>query len=442
MKKFLYFTLATALALGACSKSEDFIIPVEKSYADTAVNLSTFSSLLNSAKDGWAVTVIPKDHGIYSAYIRFDSAAKSFTSITEYETKTASSKYELTVTGQLNSTLTLATGNSFELLPVETTRSIDESFNFVSNVKDTVRLRGARYGDELILTKATTAERTAYEAGALNSMQQLIRAYYNATLYPTITTPGGEKQQLDLSPTARFISLFRVANNLLEREGTDMTATLRGIKFRRPLFIGKETVSELLFDQTEGNYFTNIGTQKVFLVDNALPNIPLHLALGKLYPATWGTPDRTFFPEYGVLPGNSVSFKTAYDNAKAALLGMGFSLYGINYTFVTASNIMNVDVFFVRGSTIYQGQFGYNYVKNANGQFTFTARPFTTATISQNASFIRSAMLPYLNVLVAQPYTVGYYDAYQTLGTMLAQFKGVNDPTMEFTGFFASVLTL
>ncbi len=268
MKKVLIVVLIISAFLSSCKKTDK---PAFDKSPDERLNetLATYQAQLSGAQYGWKA-YIQVDSGkgsAYSFYFKFNDANRvqmlsDFDSLSAVTLKESS--YRLKALQQPS--LVFDTYSYLHVLsdpdPRVNGQNVgsgllgDFEFYFDSVSTDNIRLVGRIHGSKLILTRASQAEETAYNSGALAA-----GLYINKILtYFKRLTIGSQLYDIKIDPVNRqFIFSWLDANGNLVTFSTGYYFTVGGISFTNPLVNGSQTISG--FD----NITWNQGTQTINL---------------------------------------------------------------------------------------------------------------------------------------------------------------------------------
>lgn len=431
----LYLIIAAAGLnfMVACSQQDDLVIPVEPSYADPQGKLDEFKQKLSSATDGWQGLLMPKKGKLFTLFFTLDNAGK-VSMLTDADTVAAKtfsrSSYRVEITQHVNASVVFEDGSNLERIP----SAVDKEYAYQYSLGDTLFLLGSRYGDVLKLTKATAAERQAYESRQLKNSMQQIAKYLSTVRYLSFQPEPGKIIQFSLNPLARS-----VYNTYLEQRakffGSDYSYSTHGVLLKTSPNIGGYAPTEILWDGVKGSLYTYYNGQRMELQSSTLPAIPLHYLLGDEYSPGTVVPS----PYVERMPGWSPKFQTQWlvdDNALMKQLNI--ALYYMLLDLHVKENTMDLYIYYVTPeSEFVRGKFPYTFSKTEDGVYTFTPRAIETGTEEgDNADRVKDYLPNILGTVNTNRFRIEFYDAYAELGGLIPQYLGVDNTDIYFTGFF------
>ncbi len=257
VKKYIYFWMALTGLLYGCDNSEESVF---EETADERINkaMATYQSVLEGAPDGWNALVYPETGGVYSFFIRFDNANR-VVMYSDFNDKIASAAKESSYRLKAMQTPALIF-DTYSYLHIlsdpdpsvndgitgEGLRS-DFEFSIYSDsvTTDRIALVGRRYNSRMVLTRATAAQKTAYESGALakNLNFHKITGLHS---YFKRASINGTQYEIVYNPLQRTITFSWVngSGNLVSFTSL-YYYTADGLQLVSPLANGSQTISSL-----------------------------------------------------------------------------------------------------------------------------------------------------------------------------------------------------
>jgi hypothetical protein len=245
-----------------------------------------------------------------------------------------------------------------------------------------IYLRGNFNGCTAYLDPATPKELECITEGSLKSVYDNLDKYLEENKFPAITI-GDNK--LSAKPNARKTEFAYMnaddeiistsVGSYMDLKSETGEKTNSDIYFFEPVEILGETFTEMIWDESAGNYVLTSKGKEFPVIDNEVPAYPLKFGLNqtftKLYlevPTMEGTVPQRFLdeiynPAYNDMYTNSSKRKIAYiqcqftENATSGLPQMEL---WIRYTNSAGSG--------------YTAKWTYSYVVNEDGTITFTDR--------------------------------------------------------------------
>lgn len=299
MKKL--FILFTALiAFGSCKKSSDPVFE-QKPEERLKESITEVRAKLLSSPSGWIATLPTFAGGGYGFYMSFDEAEN------------------VKMMGDLNNTSIVTPGTStYRLKTVLGTELIFDTFNYISllvdpvpsvfggaaatgyksdiefvhnrSTADSLFFTGKKYGQPLVMVKATAAQKALYEAGDYKTAIDKFKAFFSNTRNPYIEYTSGNAtlragMSLDFNNTlatgkrVNFTGVLAdgastaagTAKFALKLDGADLLGgglVFNGITFVKILW--KDATTLAVYDKTGKEYI---------IKSNPTPLTPLYLLL-------------------------------------------------------------------------------------------------------------------------------------------------------------------
>ncbi|WP_374165208.1 DUF4302 domain-containing protein [Arcticibacter sp. MXS-1] len=432
MKKTLFFIylILMAAAVG-CKKDDDLSLDVEKSFKNPAESLADFKKAIGGSASGWKVLLSHHSGRIFSGFMSLDTTKKELQLYMDFDGETAAtaskSAFKIDLLQNTAPTITLEAGSHLDSLE---DAGIDKDYSMRSVKGDTVSLVGARFADEIRLVKATAPEQAVFTSGGFASQIGDIEAYLESAVFLYAALDNQSVAQLLINPVdVNLTSAVLSSSKGVSTASSFYSYSAGGITMKSPIMAGDTKVTELGWDAAAGKLYFNYKGAKLFLENSLVPVIGAEYLLGTAGYSLFSVPSPTLL----ALPGWSAGFRTVWNTASAAITARGFTLYVVEFNIDPVSSVMNMDVYFLRGSTRYQARFPYSYSKSGEGVYKFTALPLEETTTGSNASFMSAQLKPLTDLMSTGSYKVQTYPLRgNTL--ILGQFVSVETPGIYFTG--------
>ncbi len=260
MKRSIIYLLCAVCGFWSCENKDETVF--EKT-ADERLNeaLGAYEKQLSGAQYGWNAVVYPGGGGSYGFYMKFDDKNRvgMYSDFSLESGKTIKeSSYRLKA--MQTPTLIFDTYGYLHVL-ADPDGNINDGadgdgllsdFEFTiypdSVTTDRMAFVGRKNKSKLVLTRATQAEQTAFNAGALANA----KAFDNISKYQVYfkrITLGGVTYELSANPVSRTIKLTWLDGNTAKEFNTSYYYTSSGLVFTNPLVNGSNRITG----------FTNIG---------------------------------------------------------------------------------------------------------------------------------------------------------------------------------------
>lgn len=328
MRKYLLALLSAMVLLQACKKKVE---PVFDQTPDQRLNtvITAFQNKL-VAPDGWKVLVSPLTPGSYPFYMKFTNSNR-VTMLSDISDSTAGvpreSSYRLKALQQ--PTIIFDTYNYLHILmdPTPAINGANYGVGLVSDIEyyfptpliqallgtkpDTINsmaLKGRYNGADIIFTKATTAEATAYNNGDLKKLRVAVNGYSTLNAHRLYMDFGdGIKILVTIDLANRTITFFWIKNGTPFTFSTTFYFTLDGLQLGTPFsYNGTTVIKKITWDNTK---LTGSGTGTPVPVQVAASDVyPLYTLIGTTItginlPAVTSFPDgRMILKQEGQVP--------------------------------------------------------------------------------------------------------------------------------------------
>lgn len=257
VKRFLYICIALSGLLYGCANSDDSVF---EETADQRINqaLAKYQTMLTGSQDGWDALVYPASGGVYSFYIRF-SEDNRVVMYSDFDDQVASAPKESSYRLKAMQTPALIF-DTYSYLHIlsdpdpdvnngttgEGLRS-DFEFSFYGDSvsTDRIALVGRRNKSRMVLTRASSSQKAAYESGA---MGKNVGFHKIATLHSYFkrASISGVQYEIVYNPAKRTISFtwLNSSGNLVTYT-TPYYYTAEGLQLVNPLMNGSQTINQL-----------------------------------------------------------------------------------------------------------------------------------------------------------------------------------------------------
>lgn len=382
MKKILIYIVGLFLLAG-CEKEKVDLTFGEKPEERMSERLNELRGMLTSAENGWKAHLTTGAKGGYGFYFDFEDAknVKMLSDLTA-ATSTSANTSTYRVIWAMNASLVFDTFNYLTMLQEPSGNyggtapngyQSDIEFEYVKNSGDSIYMRGKRYKQPLILTKATAAEKVAYNDGSYKTSIDKTTAVYQSYSNPYIEVDlAGVKTRiaLTLSNTSKTIDFGSVdASNKAIINTSKFAFNLTGFDI-----LSGGLHRDVLFTrgEVEGNnlsVYDSNGTKYPVMSTN-MPILPIDVMFNYS-----GAFNGMAINGLTLPPGINSSFNatwTALTNFHASN-----NMRTVSLTFkLTSARVATLDVRFTNGSTVYSAAADYNYTL-VDGTLTLTS-PIST----------------------------------------------------------------
>lgn len=285
MKRFLYIWLLLFSVFYGCERKEDTVF---EETADERLTkaLTRYQTTLSEATDGWNAFVYPQGGSVYSFYLQFDEAnrVKMYADINESTTVEKESSYRLKA--MQTPSLIFDTYSYLHILADPDDRvnggvtgeGLRSDFEFSiqedSIASDRITLVGRRYNSRMVLTKATPAQRVAYEQGALSQQLQFGKIAQLHSYFKRASI-GGTQYEISYNAQKRTITLtWFGSGGVIQSFTSNFYYNSEGLQFVTPLVVNGQTISGFTdiswVADTKTLNFT-AGTSKSTIVEASAP---------------------------------------------------------------------------------------------------------------------------------------------------------------------------
>lgn len=442
MKKLLIL-FTTILALAGCKESEILVFD-EKPEVRLNQSITAVRTSLLSAQDGWIATLPTNAGGGYGFYMSFDESENvmmygDLTSTTTITPKT--STYRLKAV--LGTELIFDTFNYISMLadPVPTVYGgvsgsgykSDLEFLHVRTTTDSMIFKGKKYGQPLVLVKASPTQKAEYEAGKYQTAIDKIQNFFATTKHPYVEIVSSDvtlKVGISLDMSATLVSGKRINFIGLLADGTvddakgkfaytsdgieilDGKSVYQGITFVRIAWKDKTTLA--LYDSNKKEYIVKSSADVL---------VPLKLLVS--YNGTYNE----IIIGTSLPAGVTSSFNTAYNLSvsKFAAMNPTRTLNFVKFSLESASVAM-VSIESDNGTNSYSGSVSYTYTLN-DGILTLSNPVYDANWTSRNTQ-----LLDIRNYFLSGPFRIDWVTSTDPTSSNLGGLYRVSDPNSFFYG--------
>lgn len=442
MKNIWIIIFLGSLLFSSCKKDSKDAYEVEKVFPNSEEVFNDFKKAIVNGQSVWKGTLKPKSGKVYSLYINL--TAKGVVSMMadlspESGSVPKTAKFFLR-SEKTNAVISFSEGTYLDSIYVKKGRDViaaDTSYSFSYKKGDTIMLVGNRYGDELKLSTANVQERNEFNAGELGkSLQSVSQFFYNKPFYSVITA-SGYAVQFAVNQVNRSVIASYVDKNQVQSTSADFAYGINKIQFKKPIRLGNKWVYELFFDPLKKVFYLEDGAERISFTGSNMPVIPLHLFMGNGFPSELSIPSPFYITQ---LPGWSESYYYAWAIATSELNYspyQGFLLV-TDFDFSDKNKVMNFNIYFDIGGTLYKGTFPFSYTKTTDGTYKFKELPLDLQNPAHaNADVIKTYVEILVRIVKDHRFKLDYYD---TPNGLLGQFISQDDPDMYFTGVIGSMV--
>ena len=431
----LYIILLAILFAG-CTKDKTTSLFGEKPEERMAKALEEYKATLTGSTYGWKTVVFPAAGGGYSFFFRFgtNDRVTMYSDVTQEAAGTAmESTYRLKAVQRPS--LLFDTYNYLHLLSdpdpnvyggeTGSGYAVDFEYAIDSVSADTIKLTGISFDTKMILVKATQAEAEAYAAGSYGNLISDMEEYMLQHPWLYLQFADGNRLQVSVNTFTKTFTLIYIDDaDEVKLLSSPYYYTLNGIYLQTPITYEGDTFHELFWDSVRQVFYVTIDGQRVEVKVALTSVVPVHKLLGVDFSSLIVPPQQ--------LPGWSASFTTIYTGIATSLINgpYGLTLYYTEFAFDVNQQIMNVDVYIIQNNSLFLARYPFTYTKTADGVFNFTGQAF-----QGNATVIATDMMPLLDYIRNDRFTIDFFVDTQGGNGKLGQLKSVEHPDFFFTGF-------
>ncbi len=442
MKKIL-FLFAFALALASCKKSS-FVSKFDED-PDVRMNeaIAKVKTILSSSDNGWVATMPTLDGGGYSFFMRFDGrdSIKMIGDLNDASSsKVAVSSYRIKQDAGVD--LVFDTYNYITLLNdpdpsafggnLKTGFKSDIDFIYDRSTADSIVFIGKRYRQTLKMVKATADQKAKYEAGALKTAIDKIKAYFvaNPNSYIEVVS-GGTTIKSAVNPNfsnsvvaGKRLDLSAVlADGSVVSSSVKFAYTLNGVDFLTNLIqSGIEFVNIKWKDTSTLAVYDSTGKEYI-IKSSPTPLIPLFRLWGSKY-AGMLSQYKTIYP--GTSTAGAVILNYYHNGLVPPTQPYSFNYGRINFVWNVPNKSLKLSGFSSQngGTSGWVTDIIYNYTLTDAGVYKFT---LNTAA---SGGYVAVPLSKLDAFLLANTIT---FDYYVDNGNLYAKMTSVNDPTIVMT---------
>lgn len=431
----LYIILLAILFAG-CSKDKTTSLFGEKPEERMEKALAEYKATLTGSTYGWKTVVYPAAGGGYSFFFRFgaNDRVTMYSDVTLEAAGTAKeSTYRLKAVQRPSllfdtySYLHLLSDPDPNVYGGETGSgyAVDFEYAIDSVSADTIKLTGISFNTKMILVKATQAEAEAYTAGSYANLITDMEEYMLQHPWLYLQFADGNRLQVSVNTFTKTFTLIYIDDaEQVKLLSSPYYYTLNGIYLQTPIVYEGDAFHEVFWDSAQQVFYVTIDGQRVEVKVALTSVVPMHRLLGVDFSSLIVPPQQ--------LPGWSASFTTIYADIATSLINgpYGLTLYYTEFAFDVNQQIMNMDVYVIQNNSLFLARYPFTYTKTADGVFNFTGQAF-----QGNAAVIATDMMPLLNYIRNDRFTMDFIVDTQGGNGKLGQLKSVEHPDFFFTGF-------
>jgi hypothetical protein len=443
MRRLLYLFMVL-LAFASCKKSEKLNFD-ERPEIRLQQSIAEINSTLTSATDGWIATLATQAGGGYGFYMTFDKEQKvtMYSDITdEAASKVGTSTYRVKV--NLGAELIFDTYNYISILGDPNPSTFggaegsgfksDQEFIFSRSTADSIVFIGKKYGQLLKMVKATSAQKTIYEAAGYKTAIDKTIGYFTDTPNPYIEIGSGSsiiKAGITLNSSNDMYSGKRVDFTGVLADGKTVSSS--NSKFAFVLDGANMLDSGLVF---QGTTFVKIAWKdattlaiydaagKEYLVKSSpTPLVPLFQLWGSKYNGMLSE-FKTIYPGTSAKGAEILNF--FHNNLTNAYTGYFFNYGRINFAWNTVNKRFAVvgHTSQSNGANTWGTITTYSYTVSETGVYAFTE------IAPAEGGYAAKIVTKINDFLKSNRVTFDYYiDGANTYGKMTS----VDDPTIVMT---------
>ena len=111
-------------------------------------------------------------------------------------------------------------------------------------------------------------------------------------------------------------------------------------------------------------------------------------------------------------------------------------LYFFDYV-IRKDNTMTVNIYYTESDVLKIASYPYTYTKDVNGIYSFSPLPLDLTTADgQRADLIKGYLTNLFSITNSNTFSIEFFDAFDELGGLIAQFTSQENSEIYFTGFF------
>lgn len=441
MKKTIFYFGIVLLLLASCKKEQSEAHDVEKVHLSPEELKQQLEDALGSGSRSWEAILNPRNGKTYSMFLNLLVEGK-VKSLIDLSVETARTIKEGSYSLSMNvshASINFSKGTYFDMITHKEgfkTVSADTSYAFQYQNGDTLVFRGNVNGDELFLVDLKANEVAPYENYMFGNAFIYLFNYFSKARFYSFISEEGFPVQIVLNQAARTIRVFYPQDGKLKHSSSDFAYGIDKIRFKTPLVIGKQIVTDFRIDiDTEDIYIPKTANERINLSGAKMPIVPLHYLLGEELPPIVSIPSPNVIKK---LPGWSNSFFNTWQTATSNLLNSNMKSILVTMAFEMdmKNNRLFLGMYVAMNNQYYKGVFPMSFKKSASGEFEFSALPFEDANPNhQFAKTLQPYCQPLLDVVLKNKFKIDYYDFN---GSIIGQFISTNKPDVFFTGEFRS----
>jgi len=439
LKNILYM-MVMLITVSSCKNEQDNLVFGERPEVRMNEKIDSLNSALVSAENGWKAILGTGLGGGYSFYMNFDDqqvvnmlADLTTTSLTTV----AKSNYR--VKQDNGATLIFDTFNYISLLNDPSSSTFggiirdgyksDIEFGFLYSKGDTLRFIGKRYRETLLLIKASSSEKNAYEKGDLKVSRDNTLKFFTDNSNPYIDVTSGTetyKMAVTMNLLSNSVNGKRIEFASLLPDGTTSASkgkyafTLDGVTIIDGglAYRGVNYVS-LLFESNK-MYLIDGKAGKHEVKNSLQPILPLFKLVGSKF-TSMRSPYKTYYP--GTSP-KGLTILQRFHNGLAVGTGYSFNSGYMEVAWDVVNSRLELRGFSSQngGNSGWITTIGYNYtLDDVTGTYKCTLRAaasggYTAPILDQMNSF-----------LLNNSFRLDYYTAN---GNLYGSMTSVEDPSI------------
>lgn len=436
----LIYGMILLVIFSSCQKNKVDLIFGETPEIRMNQKIDSITTALISAPNGWKAYVGTNLKGGYGFYFEFDEqqVVKMVADLTdESSLKLAESNYR--VKQDNGATLIFDTYNYISMLndpnpnvyngTVREGLRSDLEFRFGRSSEDSIIFIGKRYGNELVLVKASKQESDIYKSNTYNERINKTRSFFVDNQNPYIEIASqGHTYQVAIS-TSHNNKIIEFASMTSDGKATSaangkFAYSLNGYD------IVKGGVSYLDITITKADFegdklfFVDSEGKKYEVKNSPIPILPLYKLIGSKY-AGFRSPYLTYFP--GTSNDGLTILKRYHEGLASGATGYVFNHGYLDLGFDVLNKRVTLNGFASQngGTSGWITTIVYNYtLDDETGIYTLTLRDrasggYTSAILNQMDSFLQNSSFK--------------FDFFVDGGNVYGQLIGVDQPNVVIT---------
>lgn len=290
MKRGLLYLIGSLILFG-CQKNEVELLFDGKPEERAGTQLSKLRTLLVSSENGWNASLNTGGKGGYGFYFDFKDGA-TVEMLSDLNTETATKPVESTyrVIWAMNASLVFDTFNYITMLQEPSSAyggtapngyQSDIEFEYLKSSNDSIYMEGKKYGQLMLLTKATAAQKASYLSGKMDVLKNELMSYFS-TKYNNYIEVEGISNKIEVNfnvANKTFTAQYIAADQTVSTHSGKFNFNANGLNLSWPILINDILFVSGTLDNGVFKLYDNKG--KEYLVkQNSSPILPIENVYG------------------------------------------------------------------------------------------------------------------------------------------------------------------